>query len=52
MIKNCIKSGYLVHDFNGDNMNRYDLWLLFVKTGKIEYYLKYKNYQESSFEDD
>ncbi len=23
-------------------MNRYDLWLLFTKTGKIEYYLKYK----------
>lgn len=27
-------------------MNRYDLWLLFTKTGKIEYYLKYKNYKE------
>ena len=23
-------------------MNTYDLWLLFTKTGKIEYYLKYK----------
>lgn len=23
-------------------MNNYDLWLLFTKTGKIEYYLKYK----------
>lgn len=23
-------------------MNNYDLWLLFQKTGKIEYYLKYK----------
>lgn len=23
-------------------MDKYDLWLLFVKTGKIEYYLKYK----------
>ena len=23
-------------------MNKYDLWLLFKKTGKIEYYLKYK----------
>lgn len=23
-------------------MNNYDLWLLFKKTGKIEYYLKYK----------
>ena len=27
-------------------MNRNDLWLLFTKTGKIEYYLKYKNYKE------
>ena len=27
-------------------MNRNDLWLLFVKTGKIEYYLKYKNYKD------
>lgn len=27
-------------------MNRYDLWLLFTKTGKIEYYLKYKNFKE------
>lgn len=26
-------------------MNKNDLWLLFTKTGKIEYYLKYKNYQ-------
>lgn len=26
-------------------MNRNDLWLLFAKTGKIEYYLKYKNYE-------
>jgi len=24
------------------NMNEKDLWLLFKKTGKIEYYLKYK----------
>lgn len=24
-------------------MNSYDYWLLFTKTGKIEYYLKYKN---------
>ena len=24
-------------------MNKEDLWLLFVKTGKIEYYLKYKS---------
>lgn len=23
-------------------MNNNDLWLLFAKTGKIEYYLKYK----------
>lgn len=27
-------------------MNKSDLWLLFKKTGKIEYYLKYKNYKE------
>ena len=27
-------------------MNKTDLWLLFMKTGKIEYYLKYKSYQE------
>ena len=24
-------------------MDKNDLWLLFKKTGKIEYYLKYKN---------
>ena len=24
-------------------MNKEDLWLLFKKTGKIEYYLKYKD---------
>lgn len=33
-------------------MNRYDLWLLFQKTGKIEYYLKYKNYEGSIKKDD
>jgi len=35
-------------------MNKKDLWLLFVKTGKIEYYLKYKNYNEKEafLEDD
>lgn len=27
-------------------MNKSDLWLLFTKTGKIEYYLKYKNYKD------
>ena len=27
-------------------MNKNDLWLLFTKTGKIEYYLKYKNYKD------
>ena len=27
-------------------MNKNDLWLLFTKTGKIEYYLKYKKYKE------
>ena len=25
-------------------MKKEDIWLLFKKTGKIEYYLKYKNY--------
>lgn len=29
-------------------MNKNDLWLLFKKTGKIEYYLKYKNFNEES----
>ena len=24
-------------------MNKEDIWLLFEKTGKIEYYLKYKS---------
>lgn len=33
-------------------MNRDDLWLLFTKTGKIEYYLKYKNYQEGRLSND
>ena len=36
-------------------MNKNDLWLLFTKTGKIEYYLKYKNYKnekEDIAEDD
>ena len=32
-------------------MNKEDLWLLFKKTGKIEYYLKYKNYKEESNND-
>ena len=27
-------------------MNKNDLWVLFTKTGKIEYYLKYKNYEK------
>ncbi len=27
-------------------MNKEDLWLLFKKTGKIEYYLKYKSLKE------
>lgn len=27
----------------GDNMNKKDLWNLFKQTGKIEYYLDYKN---------
>lgn len=29
-------------------MNKEDLWLLFKKTGKIEYYLKYKNFDKES----
>lgn len=29
------------HDNNGDKMNNL-LWDLFCKTGKIEYYIKYK----------
>ena len=53
MINFCIKNNFFVHDYNGDEiMNKYDLWLLFTKTGKIEYYLKYKNYKESVIEDD
>lgn len=32
-------------------MNKNDLWLLFAKTGKIEYYLKYKNYKEDVKDD-
>ena len=27
-------------------MNKEDLWLLFKKTSKIEYYLKYKSLKE------
>jgi len=27
----------------GDNMTKEDYWILFKKTGKIIYYLKYKN---------
>lgn len=27
-------------------MNKEVLWLLFKNTGKIEYYLKYKNYSK------
>lgn len=29
-------------------MQKEDLWLLFKKTGKIEYYLKYKNFDKES----
>lgn len=29
-------------------MNKEDLWLLFKSTGKIEYYLKYKNFDKES----
>ena len=28
-------------------MNKNDFWLLFKKTGKIEYYLQYKNAKDS-----
>ena len=27
-------------------MNKKDLWLLFMKTGKVEYYLKYKSLED------
>jgi len=30
-------------------MNKKDLWLLFKKTGKIEYYLKYKSLTEKKW---
>ena len=33
-------------------MNKEDLWLLFVKTGKIEYYLKYKKFKEKAVDKD
>jgi hypothetical protein len=33
-------------------MNKNDLWLLFKNTGKIEYYLKYKNKQKEVAESD
>lgn len=33
-------------------MNKKDLWLLFKNTGKIEYYLKYKNKQKEVTESD
>lgn len=29
-------------------MNKEDIWLLFQKTGKIEYYLKYKSLSKES----
>ncbi len=29
-------------------MDKYDIWLLFMKTGKIEYYLKYKELEKES----
>ena len=29
-------------------MNKEDIWLLFKKTGKIEYYLKYKELNKES----
>lgn len=33
-------------------MNNYDLWLLFQKTGKIEYYLKYKEGLKETIKND
>jgi len=37
----------LVHDVNGDDdMNKKDLWLVFTKTGKVEDYLNYKNFED------
>lgn len=33
------------------NVNKNILWLLFEKTGKIEYYLKYKNYDKEKLGD-
>ena len=32
-------------------MNKEDIWLLFEKTGKIEYYLKYKKYNLTKWEE-
>lgn len=32
-------------------MNKNDLWLLFKKTGKIEYYLKYKKENKDAKKD-
>ena len=29
-------------------MTKEDIWLLFIKTGKIEYYLKYKELTKES----
>lgn len=29
-------------------MTKEDIWLLFIKTGKIEYYLKYKELNKES----
>ena len=37
----------LYHDKIGDIMKQL-LWDLFCKTGKIEYYIKYKNMEEGS----
>ncbi len=33
-------------------MNQKDLWLLFKATGKIEYYLKYKNLKKELKQND
>lgn len=42
----------LTHYDNGDDMNQNDLWLLFTKTGKIEYYLKYKEKKDQDIKNE
>ena len=35
---------------DGDIMNKDDVWNLFVKTGKLEYYIKYKQMLEGKID--